>query len=393
MPFCRKCGHENNDSDRFCCKCGSPVVGAADIGHEITRATTMPSPKPREKKNKGLIIAAIFLVIAVVAALAFLAAWFFIKPRRDVVKAADTFAKALIEQDAEDLLELTTEAEDSEVATYYKNLFDSDNEIIDAIRETITYTVAEDSLVINNDKASVIVVFAMTDYEEAIEGNTYFENKEVLDALDDCDETNEISVKMEFEKDGDEWVLTNLDDEDYEELLQFYSYDFGIVEGKYTATYDCSDVFADALGGIELDGELNVEFNLTLEKGKYELELDGDSFRANAEEYFTNNMDAILKASFDTDDEELLAEYATMLGYDDYDAMKADMFDMIMSEFDSDEISITDSGKYTVKGDVIEFDSDDSDDFDGEVKDGKIILVVEDEDDIFGYDLELVFEK
>ena len=163
-------------------------------------------------------------------------------------------------------------------------------------------------------------------------------------------------------------------------------------DGTYKATYDCSDVFADALGGVELDGELNVEFTLTLEKGEYELELDGDTFQANAEEYFSNNMDTIMLASFGASDISEIEDYATMLGYADYDEMKADMLDMMMAEFDSDEMNVTDSGKYTVKGDVIEFDSDDNEDFDGEVNDGKITLVMEDEDDIFGGDVELVFE-
>ena len=393
MPFCRKCGNEINAIDRFCLKCGMPVEGVADYDTEAHSITT-PSREPRENKNKGLILAVICLSIAVVAVLAVIAIWFFFKPRRDVVKAADTFAQALIKQDAEDLLELTAEDEDSEVATYYKDLFNSDNEIIDTIRETITYSVAENTLVIDNDKASVCVVFTMTDYEEAIEGSECTDISEVLEALEDCDINNEISVKMEFEKDGDDWIITNIDDSYYAELLQFYSYNFGLVEGKYTASFDCSDAFVEGMGvDVDLEGNLDAEFELKLEKGEYELVLDGDSFKANCEEYLSNNMDAILKAAFGTDDEAELAEYATYLGYADYDEMKAGMLEETMSSFDSEELDVSDSGKYTVKGDVINFDSEDNEDFDGEVTDGKITIVMEDEDGIFGGDVELKFEK
>ena len=51
-----------------------------------------------------------------------------------------------------------------------------------------------------------------------------------------------------------------------------------------------------------------------------------------------------------------------------------------------------DNGTYTVSGDTIKFDSEDNDDFDGEVDGKEITIEVEDDDGMFGDDLTLVFE-
>ena len=164
-------------------------------------------------------------------------------------------------------------------------------------------------------------------------------------------------------------------------------------DGTYRATLDCTDILSESMDGMALDGTLEAEFILTMEKGEYTIELDTDKFQEDLEEFMTNNMDSILKDAFGTDDEAELDEYATYMGYADFAEMKDGFLEEMISSLSEEDFEIDESGKYTVAGDTIKFDSDTSDDFDGEVKDGKIIVELEDEDGVFGgEEVELEFE-
>lgn len=164
-------------------------------------------------------------------------------------------------------------------------------------------------------------------------------------------------------------------------------------DGTYRATLDCTDILSESMDGMSLEGTLEADFILTMEKGEYTIELDTDKFEEDLTEFMTNNMDSILKEAFGTDDEAELDEYATYMGYADYAEMKEGFLDEMMSSFSEEDFELDESGKYTVAGDTIKFDSDTSDDFDGEVKDGKITVQLEDEDGVFGgEEVELVFE-
>ena len=284
MPFCRNCGNEINDADRFCLKCGSPIVEAADIGPEITRATTMPSPEPHEKKNKGLIIAVICLGIAVVAVLAFLATWFFIKPRRDVVKAADTFAQALVKQDAGKIIKLTDEKKDSEASQYLVNLLDTTkysddkNAFIKAVSETMTFEIDESTLTVDKDKAFVKVVFTMVDYEKVLKNKEYYDVDELTADLAECDDTMEFKVTFEFEKIGDIWSISNLKDKDYCELYNYYSYE-PVIYYDNAPIIEAASMFATAIIEHDCDmisaltsennTDISSEFELLFDESQY----------------------------------------------------------------------------------------------------------------------------
>ena len=163
-------------------------------------------------------------------------------------------------------------------------------------------------------------------------------------------------------------------------------------DGTYRATLDCTDIFTDSMGmDADLEGTIEVEFILTLEKGEYEMTINSDKFEEDFTTYMSNNMDAILKAAFGTDDEDEIAEYAVYMGYEDYDSLKAGMLDEMMASVDFDDLDeASDEGKYSVKGDTIVFESSEGgDDTEGTVKDDTITIEWEDED--FG-DMELNFE-
>ena len=164
--------------------------------------------------------------------------------KKEIVEAADTFAGTLLKQDAGKIIKLTTEDEDSDVAEALEMIFDEETlsddqkKFVDAVSDTITYEVDEESVEINKDEASADVTFTMVDYEKALDGD--FEDIDaVLDALDDCDDTKEVEVTLEFEKDDDEWLVSNIDDDSYGDIFEFYIYELNIMPAVEVTDTDC----------------------------------------------------------------------------------------------------------------------------------------------------------
>ena len=165
-------------------------------------------------------------------------------------------------------------------------------------------------------------------------------------------------------------------------------------DGKYVATYDCAEIFAQSTGtDIDFEGSMVVDFVLELEDGEYEIDIDPDKFEESLEGFVTENIDVILQYFMGTDDPEELEEYATYLGYSNYDELAEAFVDEFMSEVDIDDFSLDETGKFVVFGSEIKFDSDSGDDFVGDIKDGEITIEMEGDEDLFGSDtVELVFE-
>ena len=94
--------------------------------------------------------------------------------KKGIVEAADTFAGALLKQDAGKIVKLTNEKKDSDAAEALDVLWDESmysdeqNEFNKAVADTITYEVDEESVEVDKEEASVEVVFTMVDYEKAL---------------------------------------------------------------------------------------------------------------------------------------------------------------------------------------------------------------------------------
>ena len=153
--------------------------------------------------------------------------------KKEIVEAADTFAGTLLKQDAGKIIKLTTEDEDSEAAEALEMIFDdslySDDQkkFIDAVSDTITYEVDEESVEVDKEEASADVTFTMVDYEKALDGE--FEDIDaVLDAIKDCEDTKDVEVTIEFEKDDDEWLVSNIDDDKFGDIFEFYIYELNL---------------------------------------------------------------------------------------------------------------------------------------------------------------------
>ena len=164
--------------------------------------------------------------------------------KKEIIEAADTFAGTLLKQDAGKIIKLTTEDEDSEAAEALEMIFDdslySDDQkkFIDAVSDTITYEVDEESVEVDKEEASADVTFTMVDYEKALDGE--FEDIDaVLDAIKDCEDTKDVEVTIEFEKDDDEWLVSNIDDDKFGDIFEFYIYELNIMPAVEVTDTDC----------------------------------------------------------------------------------------------------------------------------------------------------------
>ena len=198
--------------------------------------------------------------------------------KKEIVEAADTFAGTLLKQDAGKIIKLTTEDEDSEAAEALEMIFDdslySDDQkkFIDAVSDTITYEVDEESVEVDKEEASADVTFTMVDYEKALDGD--FEDIDaVLDALEDCEDTKDVEVTIEFEKDDDEWLVSNIDDDKFGDIFEFYIYELNIMPAVEVTDTDCwtgtsgliSEVyFSDDITAYESALTFDVYFNGSL---------------------------------------------------------------------------------------------------------------------------------
>ena len=198
--------------------------------------------------------------------------------KKEIVEAADTFAGTLLKQDAGKIIKLTTEDEDSDAAEALEMIFDdslySDDQkkFIDAVSDTITYEVDEESVEVDKEEASADVTFTMVDYEKALDGE--FEDIDaVLDAIKDCEDTKEVEVTIEFEKDDDEWLVSNIDDDKFGDIFEFYIYELNIMPAVEVTDTDCwtgtsgliSEVyFSDDITAYESALTFDVYFNGSL---------------------------------------------------------------------------------------------------------------------------------
>ena len=170
--------------------------------------------------------------------------------KEDIIDAADDFAKALVSCDTDKIAKLTNEEKDSdtieELEANLNGLLYSveQDQIAEAVADTIEYEIDEDSVEIKKDEASVDVVFTMVDYEEALGDGEFASVDEALDAIKDCDDTCEVEISFEFEKDDDEWLISNLGDKSYGKFYSFYGVDVSFTP-DLASLVDYTSIYGD----------------------------------------------------------------------------------------------------------------------------------------------------
>ena len=166
-------------------------------------------------------------------ALSFASCALFGANKKEIVEAADEFASTLLKQDAGKIIKLTNEKKDSDNAEALEMIFDESmysdeqNEFNKAVADTISYEIDEDSVEVDKEEASVDVTFTMVDYEKALKDD-YSDIDEVVDLIKDCEDTKDVKVTFEFEKDDDEWLLSNLDDKGFGKLFDYMTYELDL---------------------------------------------------------------------------------------------------------------------------------------------------------------------
>ena len=133
------------------------------------------------------------------------------KSMDEVIDLAEDVAKYTCDLDYKKLSKMTEDGDED-----LEEIFDAvkENEFREAIASTLSYEVDEDSIEKDGKNGyTVDVTFTYVDYDEALDGETYFiDTDEFEDLLDDCDEVVEETITLEFEKDGSDILLTNIGD-------------------------------------------------------------------------------------------------------------------------------------------------------------------------------------
>ena len=234
--------------------------------------------------------------------------------KKEVIESASAFADALVKMNAKKIIKLTDEKKTSKAAeeiTYIlsTNMFSANRlSYLEAVQDTITYEIKEDTVTVENDKASVDVVFTMVDYEKALKDGDFESIDDVLVALEDCEDTTDITVGFEFKKDGDKWLISNLKDKDYKKLYEFMTYSYSVTP-ELASTVDDTYIYG----------------------GSYYIDMDV---------YFTED----------------ISSYSNMITYDVYyegDLIASDRYPSVYSsdlwiEYYNDDYSDLASGDYTI---------------------------------------------
>ncbi len=173
--------------------------------------------------------------LACIMALSFASCGLFGADKKAVTESAENFAAALVKMDARKIGKLTDEKKKSSTleeldAFLDKNSYSKDQyDFVEAVMDTVTYEVAADTVKVDGDKASATVVFTMVDYEDALKKGDFDDIDEVIDAVKDCEDQTEVEVELEFKKDGDSWLMSNLKkNKDIAELYECFTYDLGL---------------------------------------------------------------------------------------------------------------------------------------------------------------------
>ena len=203
--------------------------------------------------------------LAGIMALSFASCGLFGADKKAVTEAAENFAAALVKMDARKIGKLTDEKKKSDTLAELdsfldKNRYSKDQyDFVEAVMDTVTYEVAADTVKVDGDKASATVVFTMVDYEDALKKGDFDDIDDVIDAVKDCEDQTEVEVELEFKKDGDSWLMSNLKkNKDIAELYECFTYDLGLKAPIFDMVEDVDYYCYTYSGSYYID--LDVEF-------------------------------------------------------------------------------------------------------------------------------------
>lgn len=158
------------------------------------------------------------------------------KGQDEVTDLAEEVAKYTVDRNYSKLAKLTEDGDEDLEA-----IFDGieDDGYREVIASTLEYEIDEDSLEKDGSSGyTVDVTFTYVDYEEVLDDEDIISVDDFEDAVGDCDEVVEVTITLEFEKDGSDIIFTNI--EDLEDLFPYWDEDFGsgveVIEGDTEET-------------------------------------------------------------------------------------------------------------------------------------------------------------
>ena len=187
--------------------------------------------------------------------------------KKNVIAAAEEYAKAILATDAGDIADLmkdddgVEEALDSFFDRYTSN--EDIAEVYDFILENTTYKIDKKSVEVKDKKASATIVFTMIDYMDVYDelDDDDADAEDFLEALEDAkDNTCEVDLKVSFKLSKEDWLVDDKDLEDLEEFYEFYLdiYELGLggfakisASDFETVLADCSDIDEDDIDTYE----------------------------------------------------------------------------------------------------------------------------------------------
>ena len=183
----------------------------------------------------------------------------FDKDNKNVLKAAEEYANAVVEGDVDDLADLYEDDDEFEevVGAYIDRYSSNDDaeEIHEIIHDNMTYTIDKKTVRSSkkSGKASVNIIFTLIDYDVIYEDlDDDSDADDFIDALEDnTDETMTIRATVEFKLSRDEWKVV---DEDFETILDVYEFYAEIADYGFGSLQPITlTQFEDALGDYDSD--------------------------------------------------------------------------------------------------------------------------------------------
>lgn len=259
--------------------------------------------------------------LAGIMVLSFASCGLFGADKKAVTEAAENFAAALVKMNAKKIGKLTDEKKKSDTLAELDSFLDKNSyskdqyEFVEAVMDTVTYEVAADTVKVDGDKASATVVFTMVDYEDALKKGDFDDIDDVIDAVKDCEEQTEVSVELEFEKDGDSWLMSNLKkNKDINELYECFTYDLGLKPAIFDLAEGDDYYYYTYAGSYYID--VDVEFYVDV--SEYDGRITADVYREG--ELVASDLNAYVYSSW------LWLEYSK----NDYSSIEDGEYDIVL---------------------------------------------------------------
>ncbi len=183
------------------------------------------------------------------------------KNYKEYEKIGNPFIEALLDRDYDECAKLCKDADEAEIilSDDVISFFDP---LIESVFDTVEYELTD--VDDDGDKLTLSYKIIMVDLEEAVSDlNDSADEEDILDSISDCGETVEIKLVLKFVKDGDNWLLVNIEDifDDFmlDEIVN------GFCEARFNRPYESNLTVETAVRREEVTLETEVLETTTTE--------------------------------------------------------------------------------------------------------------------------------